>query len=183
MLEEALPVAAGVAVALLPCMAFGGLSAARGFMILGGGEAGGGGRTWAGGGRARRRRSRPQRRAREEPPRGGGGRRQGWRAPSGLPPNPCPAPRRPPPPGPPPPNHPHPPPVEESGFFKAIEEGKSEEEALALAQGGQPTIATPYEARARAPRAPAAAAPVVAPSVLERRAAAPSYGFAARFLQ
>jgi hypothetical protein len=38
MLEEALPVAAGVAVALLPCMAFGGLAAARGFMILGGGE-------------------------------------------------------------------------------------------------------------------------------------------------
>ena len=32
------PVAAGVAVALLPCMAFGGLAAARGFMILGGGE-------------------------------------------------------------------------------------------------------------------------------------------------
>ncbi|GBF88678.1 hypothetical protein Rsub_01577 [Raphidocelis subcapitata] len=108
MLEEALPVAAGVAVALLPCMAFGGLAAARGFMILGG---------------------------------------------------------------------------EDSGFFKAIEEGKSEEEALALAQGTAPTIHTPYEpARALLKAAPRA--PVVAHSVVERpRVGGPSYGFAARFLQ
>jgi hypothetical protein len=78
----------------------------------------------------------------------------------------------------------HPP--EDSGFFKALEEGKSEEEALAIAQGGgQPTAHSPYEP-ARVPRAAAAAAaapagPVVAPSVIERRAA-PSYGFAARHL-
>ena len=38
MLEEALPVAIGVATALLPCMAFGGLLAVRGFMIVGAGE-------------------------------------------------------------------------------------------------------------------------------------------------
>ncbi|KAI8471854.1 MAG: hypothetical protein J3K34DRAFT_520216 [Monoraphidium minutum] len=76
MLEEALPVAAGVAVALLPCMAFGGLAAARGFIILGG---------------------------------------------------------------------------EDSGFFKALEEGKSEEEAMAAAQGGgAPTIHSPAAKRARA---------------------------------
>ena len=48
MLEEALPVAAGVAVALLPCMAFGGLVAARGFMILGGGAMGGWASGWPG---------------------------------------------------------------------------------------------------------------------------------------
>ena len=40
MLEEALPVAAGVAIALLPAMAFGGLSAARAFIYLGGAESG-----------------------------------------------------------------------------------------------------------------------------------------------
>ena len=38
MLEEALPVAVGVGVALLPCLAFGGLAAARSFMYLGAGE-------------------------------------------------------------------------------------------------------------------------------------------------
>jgi hypothetical protein len=76
-----------------------------------------------------------------------------------------------------------PPPPEDSGFFKAIEEGKSEEEALALAQGGgAPTIHTPYEpARALLKAAPRA--PVVAHSVVERRASRPCYGFAARFLQ
>ncbi len=85
-----------------------------------------------------------------------------------------PAPSPPPPPSPPP---------EDSGFFKAIEEGKSEEEALALAQGGQPTIHTPYEPARMAASQRAAAQPVVAHSVVERRVAAPSYGFAARFLQ
>ncbi|KIY98687.1 hypothetical protein MNEG_9275 [Monoraphidium neglectum] len=106
MLEEALPLAVGVGVALLPCLAFGGLSAFRAFAILGG---------------------------------------------------------------------------EDSGFFKALEEGKTEEEALAATQGAQPTIHTPYEPIARV--APAAQTPVVAHSVVERRAAAPSYGFAARYLQ
>jgi hypothetical protein len=42
MLEEALPLAVGVGVALLPCLAFGGLSAFRAFAILGGGECAGG---------------------------------------------------------------------------------------------------------------------------------------------
>eukprot|EP00877_Chromochloris_zofingiensis_P013135 jgi/Chrzof1/8075/UNPLg00120.t1 len=40
MLEEALPVAAGVAIALLPALAFGGLSAARSFILLAGEESG-----------------------------------------------------------------------------------------------------------------------------------------------
>lgn len=40
MLEEALPIAAGVAMALLPAMAFGGLAAVRGFMFLSGEESG-----------------------------------------------------------------------------------------------------------------------------------------------
>lgn len=79
--------------------------------------------------------------------------------------------------------------TEDSGFFKAIEEGKSEEEALAAAQGAAaPTIHTPYEptrpafAAAALSRAGAGAQPVVF-SAVERRRAAPSYGFAARFLQ
>jgi len=77
--------------------------------------------------------------------------------------------------------------TEDSGFFKAIEEGKTEEEALAIAQGSQPTIHTPYEparlsVAAAATQQRAAAQPVVH-SVVERGAAAPSYGFAARFLQ
>eukprot|EP00877_Chromochloris_zofingiensis_P005429 jgi/Chrzof1/14888/Cz09g19190.t1 len=40
MLEEALPVAAGVAIALLPALAFGGLTATRSFVLLAGEESG-----------------------------------------------------------------------------------------------------------------------------------------------
>lgn len=40
MLEEALPVAAGVAMALLPALAFGGLAGARAFFLLAGEESG-----------------------------------------------------------------------------------------------------------------------------------------------
>lgn len=118
MLEEALPLGIAVGVALLPAAAFGGLMAARSFMILGG---------------------------------------------------------------------------EDSGFFKALEEGKTEEEALAVAQGAgaaaaAPVVAhTPYEPSRPSFAAALAARPaaqgVVAHSVVERRAAGPSFGFAARFLQ
>jgi hypothetical protein len=38
MLEEALPLVIGVAVAMLPCLAFGSLSACRSFIFLGAGE-------------------------------------------------------------------------------------------------------------------------------------------------
>ncbi len=110
MLEEALPIAAGVAIALLPAMAFGGISAARNFMILA---------------------------------------------------------------------------AEDSGFFKALEEGKSEEEALKIAMGeapASPVIHTPMEPyrNSIAAAQQRAQAPMIH-TPLER--SAPSFGFAARFLQ
>jgi len=81
MLEEALPVAAGVGIALLTGLAYGGISACTKFVILG---------------------------------------------------------------------------AEDSGFFKALEEGKSEDEALALATGGAPPTAA-ASARERYSRLPAVA--------------------------
>ena len=109
MLEEALPVAAGVGIALLTGLAYGGISACTKFAILG---------------------------------------------------------------------------AEDSGFFKALEEGKSEDEALALAGGT--TAASARERYSRLPAvALAAGAAGAAASDLARslRPSAPSWGFAARGLR
>jgi hypothetical protein len=117
MLEEALPVAAGVGIALLTGLAYGGISACTKFAILG---------------------------------------------------------------------------AEDSGFFKALEEGKTEDEALALAVGGGGGGPTAASARERYSRLPAvalaagaagAAASDLARSLKPSAMAVPSWGFAARGLR
>lgn len=66
-------------------------------------------------------------------------------------------------------------PAAESGVLEALEQGKSEEEALKLADAG--AVASPIERKAAA--TPAIASP--AEKTLLNRGA--MYGFAARFLQ
>jgi hypothetical protein len=121
MLEEALPVAAGVGIALLTGLAYGGISACTKFAILG---------------------------------------------------------------------------AEDSGFFKALEEGKTEDEALAIATGSAaPAVAAAVaaaSARERYSRLPAvalaagaagAAAGDLARSLRPMAAVVPSWGFAAAGLR